>query len=101
MGSDFVNVNTDRLKGDISYMMNELEIINQNMKNLYENIEALNGMWNGPANDEFTKQFTSDYSLVTSNLEDIRKYLDALSECCSKYNSCENNVGQLVDTLQV
>ena len=91
MGSDFVNVNTDRLKGDISYMMNELEIINQNMKNLYENVEALNG----------TKQFTSDYSLVTSNLEDIRKYLDALSECCSKYNSCENNVGQLVDTLQV
>ena len=101
MESGYVNVDTDRLRGNISDMLNELEAIKQDMRDLYENVEVLDGMWDGPANDEFNDQFTADYSLVTSNLEDIRKYLDNLDECRLLYNECENNVAQLVDTLQV
>ncbi len=99
MSSSFINVDTDRLKRDVESMLEELEVAKMQIKNLYDSVQVLNGMWDGPANDEFTKQFTADYMNVTGNLEDIKKYIDGLDNCRSSYDECDNTVGQIIGTM--
>ncbi len=101
MSNNLVSVNTERLAFDTSDINSKLTDTKREIKTIYENVQTLNGMWDGPANDEFAKQFESDYLNITKVFHNIDRFVKHLEECHRKYAGCENRVDELVNEISI
>ena len=58
-------------------------------------------MWDGPANDEFRRQFDNDHE----NAEELCKTVDSIIKCMQyareQYDLCENDVNTLIAAINI
>ena len=101
MSDNMVNVNTERMNNDISTLSDSLNNAKTEAKAIYEGVEALNGMWDGPANDSFAGQFRSDFQIEEKCINEMIDYIQLLTEDHKRYVDCENCVYEMVDHLDV
>lgn len=93
--TDF-KVDTNALTSDANDFLTEINGIMSQTTKMYEDVQNLNNMWKGKANDAFRAQFSQDYEKATKFLEDLRNFAQTLSDDSSEYISCEASVSSLV-----
>ncbi|OLR62752.1 hypothetical protein BHF69_08700 [Anaerostipes sp. 992a] len=86
-----IQVTTGTLKNKAS----ELKSLNAKFKTQIENLKtqenALNGMWDGEANDAFHREFMKDITQMHNFYNAIEQYVAKLNEIAASYEKAEKN----------
>lgn len=96
-----IAVNTTTLTNDINELKIALSDAKAQLEEMFNQVAELDAMWDGPANEEFNKQFGNDYK----NAKNLCKTIESLLECMefarNQYNSCENEVNSIVSAISI
>ncbi len=96
-----ITVNTSTLAGDINELRTTLSTAKTQLNDMFNQVAELDTMWDGPANEEFNRQFGNDFE----NAKNLCKTIESLLECMefakNQYNLCENEVNSIVSAITV
>lgn len=101
MAINKIAVNTNVLDQDIKKVDTELKKIRTELGKLDDEIKELDSMWDGQANKAFVKQYSSDYKAMIDLLDDLVKYSSTLITAKNTYNKCEQNVDEIVRSMDI
>lgn len=68
---------------------------------MYQALEALEGMWAGEAHDAFLTQYTTDNELMVGVCQEVQQVLDYLEEARETYDACERDVNDRIAQVQI
>ena len=96
-----LEIETSRLQKDIDGLRTHLDGLRKTGDSMMAGINALNSMWEGEAKNAFVAQFQSDYETLKSMAEVIESLIKNLEEARQQYDTCENQVGSIIDAIRV
>ena len=99
--ADLIKVNTNRLDTDLKEFGDHIKAIQKAIADLRDHNRVLDGMWDGPASEAFKAGFEADIKAMeemVKTLEGINRYEENAK---TKYNQCEQKVGDLVNQIHV
>lgn len=97
---DYIKVSTASLENDISHMKALLEQVNNNVRDMYEEVTALNGMWTGAANQTFSQKVEKENTEIKSYIENVSKYIQSVENDKNTYNLCESKTLDIGKSLR-
>jgi len=99
--ADYIEVNMEILEQDTSDMEEKLESIKREMGSMFESIAELDTMWDGPASDEFKRQFSADSQAFEEICKAVDGMLDGIRNAIKSYNECETTIGDEINRINV
>ena len=94
--TDYIEINIPSLRSDVDEMRAELIRIRDDMKKMFEAMQALDTMWDGPANRAFQLQFSGDYELMEDMCQTIDSLIAYGENAEKEYTNCENAVATAI-----
>ena len=91
-----IEIDTKVLQTDIEAMKTQLNAIKKDMNKMYEAVQTLDRMWNGPSNDAFNQQFLIDKSDMDDLCTTIQNIIKCMEFARKEYNNCDNQVNSIV-----
>ena len=101
MAMSYLRVNAAALDSDANELHDLLRQIKTNLEGMYSSVTALDGMWDGPANDAFNTQFLNDRENFRELCERIGNLFSDMSTAAKEYDSCENEVYSNISSLNI
>lgn len=101
MAGKEITVNTSTLTGDISELRTALSTARAQLNEMFNQVAELDTMWDGPANQEFNKQFGNDYENAKNLCATIESLLACMEFARDQYNLCENEVNSIVSAITI
>lgn len=101
MANQEITINTDTLASDIAELNSALETARRTLSDMFTQIQELDAMWDGPANDEFNKQFTNDHENAKGLCATVESLIACMEYAREQYNSCENQVNGIVSAIRI
>lgn len=99
MANQEIAVNTDTLASDIAELNSVLATARKMLNDMFTQIQELDAMWDGPANDEFNRQFANDYENAKGMCATVQSLIACMGYAKEQYNSCENQVNSIVSAI--
>lgn len=96
-----IEINTQILDSDKGNMIADLQKVRSEMKSMFEEVNDLNGMWEGPANSAFNEQFKLDYGTLTDICNSLQKYIECMDFASKEYVKCENSIGSAIAAIKL
>ena len=96
-----IATSTDRMQSDIDSFIENLERMEQAFSEAWEAVDALHSTWEGPAHTELVNQFLQDQEGMKSMMIDLRNYREELEFAKKEYATCESNVCDLMNKMNV
>ena len=101
MNIEKIKVDTNQLQKDRQSLKVDLHHIKNEITDIYQEVQELDSMWDGSANDEFRKQFRNDYNLIQEIIREMEKYIGKIDFSIRKYESCENSIDEIINKIRV
>lgn len=99
--SQEIAVNTGTLASDIELLQSQLDFVKKDTNQMYEAMQALDAMWDGPANEAFRTQFSKDREDMETLCQTVQDIIDCMTYAKGEYNTCENEVGNIVAAIRI
>ena len=99
--SQEIAIDTSALATDIQDLQSQLDIIKKDMDKMFDAMNTLDIMWDGPANDAFRAQFSQDHTDMGELCETIQKIINCMTYAKDEYNACERDVNGIVASIKV
>lgn len=99
--ANYLKINSNQLLSDADDMSFEIEEILREVRSVYDEVQALGAMWQGTASDKFAKSFGDEYTKINEYLTELKKCVDHVKVSAEDYNSCEQQVYSMVDSIRV
>ena len=93
--------NMDRFRQDFRYLEHKISSLQELHRKVFEEINALTGMWEGAAHDIYLAQFLKDSENMKLVLENLLAYQNSLEEAYQKFQTCEQQVNDVVNRVQI
>lgn len=84
-----------RLKSALLEQWNEME---SSLQKMYESVDRLNDVWEGPNHDRFVKTFEEQYKSMKRFNETIKTFAQNIGRAAYYYEKCEDDVKKLCGT---
>lgn len=101
MANQEITVNTDTLASDIAELSTTLGTARKMLDDMFLQIQELDAMWDGPANEEFNRQFVNDHENAKGMCATIQSLIECMEYAKEQYNSCENQVNSIVSAISI
>lgn len=101
MANQEITVNTDTLASDIAELRGTLETARRMLSDMFTQIQELDAMWDGPANNEFNRQFANDHDNAKGLCTTAESLIGCMEYAKEQYNSCENQVNGIVSAIHI
>ncbi|MBR3525127.1 MAG: WXG100 family type VII secretion target [Lachnospiraceae bacterium] len=98
---DEIGVNTDTLRSQVESLRTEIGQAENELGKMYDAVQALDGMWDGPANEAFKAQFMDDREFMEELCKTVREIIDSMDNARTEYESCENAVRQMIEEIRI
>lgn len=98
---DELEINTDFLAGDIRAMEEQLNQTNRLLHEIYAEVEEMNAMWEGPANQAFCRAFHKDQDRFSQITKGMQEYLQQLQAAGRAYEACEHAASKTVASIRI
>ncbi len=96
-----IEVDSEILQSQINQLSDTLERTRETLNQLTERVESLQAMWNGPAHDEFNRQYELDRERMENMCQIIANIIEGMQQARIAYDQCENEVGDIVASISV
>lgn len=96
-----IAVNTSTLTSDISELQTTLASARAQLDDMFNQVAELDTMWDGPANEEFNRQFGNDYENAKNLCRTIESLLECMKFARDQYNICENEINDIVSAITI
>ena len=101
MANQEITVNTDTLAYDIAELTSRLNMARRMLTDMFAQIQELDAMWDGPANNEFNRQFANDHENAKGLCQTVESLINCMEYAKEQYNSCENQVNGIVSAINI
>ena len=101
MADVFIEVDTVQLERDRGTLVEQLGEMRKILSRVYEQMEELDGMWDGPANEMFRNQFNSDRQNFEAACQEVQSLIDSFANAKQEYEKCEDQVGAAVAVIRI
>ncbi len=99
--ADYIEVNMSTLGQDIQEMESTLRKVTGDMNEMFNAVNELDAMWDGPANRAFVEQFLKDKQMFEEMSEAISGVIDSMQNARQSYKKCEAGVSEEIDRIRV
>lgn len=96
-----LKVNISQLLSDADDMSFEIEEILKEVRSVYDDVQALGAMWQGTASDKFATSFGEEYTKINEYLTELKKCVGHVKISAEDYNSCEQQIYSMVESISV
>lgn len=96
-----IEVDSEILQSQINQLSDTLERTRETLNQLTERVESLQAMWNGPAHDEFNRQYELDRERMENMCQIIANIIEGMQQARIAYDQCENEVSDIVASISV
>ena len=96
-----IAVNTSTLTNDIDALQTALVSARAQLDDMFNQVAELDTMWDGPANEEFNRQFGNDYENAKNLCKTIESIIECMKYARDQYNICENEVNSIVSAITI
>ena len=97
----YLKVDITQLLSDADDMSFEIEEILKEVNSVYDDVQALGAMWQGTASDKFATSFGEEYTKINEYLTELKKCVDHVKISAEDYNSCEQQIYSMVESISV
>ena len=97
----YLKVDINQLLSDADDMSFEIEEILKEVNSVYDDVQALGAMWQGTASDKFATSFGEEYTKINEYLTELKKCVDHVKISAEDYNSCEQQIYSMVESISV
>lgn len=101
MANQEIAVNTNTLASDIGELRNALKAAEKALNDMFTDIQELDAMWDGPANEEFNRQFENDHENAKEMCATVQSLIECMEYAKEEYNSCEDQVNGIVSAINI
>ena len=101
MANQEITVNTDTLASDIAELTSRLNMARRMLTDMFAQMQELDAMWDGPANNEFNRQFANDHENAKGLCQTVESLINCMEYAKEQYNSCENQVNGIVSAINI
>lgn len=99
--SDYIEVDIATLEQDVRELEETLALVRNDMKSMFETVNELDAMWDGPANEAFNRQFTADRNLFEELCDAVDDIIDSMENAKNAYRKCEAAVKEEIDKIKI
>ena len=96
-----LKVNTNRMDSDVQKLNGGLNQTRAHLQNIHDAMDRLHAMWEGAARDAKKQRFDTAYQNMTALCDLVQKMIDQMDQDRKEYDSCENQVMDAVNALNV
>lgn len=101
MDYDYLRIDIDAMRSEAS----EIKSINNDIMNdfnqLFEELQMLDNMWDGPANEAFSLQVQQDKEFCCEFSKSIAECASHLEKALNEYGKCENEIFSYIRSLNI
>ena len=101
MAGTLIEVNTSKLRGDVSAINAEINSLKRDAANLRSTLDQLSGMWDGNAKRAFSEAVRDDIQRLEELIGALQKFTDKTDNSRSDYERCENSVAGIIASIRV
>ena len=99
--ADYIEVNMTALEQDTGELRGTLKLVRDDMDAMFDTVQELDAMWDGPANNEFNRQFANDNENAKGLCQTVESLINCMEYAKEQYNSCENQVNGIVSAINI
>lgn len=97
----YIKISTESLKSDSNAIFELAVAAEKQLQAINSEIEVLDNMWEGAANEAFTKQFTQDYEMFKRICKYVKDFAEDMNDAAIEYEECENSVRDAIKAIGV
>ena len=101
MAVSYIEIDTDQLKRDTQELIGSRRNAEAALNEMIQEIEELNAMWSGRANDAFRTQFANDVTMMNELLDKMKALAECMEFAAREYIKCEGEVKSMVDNIRI
>lgn len=101
MAGVFIEVDTQQLQRDKNALQERLNQLRQTLQNVYGQMDELDAMWDGPANQAFKEQFASDRGEFEAVCAEVEALIASMEFARGAYEKCEAEVYAAVAAIRI
>ena len=98
---EIIKVNISEMSRNLADMYNLRKSAQGGMEDLVQALNALNATWEGTAHDVLINVFSMDQRNMETALNELGQYLESLVYARDEYKTCEQQVGDIVRSMQI
>ena len=96
-----IGVHTGQMGSDVKSLESLIGKLRNDAQRLKSEMDNMNQMWEGTANDVMRLRFQTDYEDILALLQILDKMRQDLETMKKEYETCDNMVGDVVRNLSV
>jgi WXG100 family type VII secretion target len=96
-----IEMNTSTLAGDIESLEGLVTSLRNQMKKMFQSVDELDRMWDGPANAAFNQQFQADYKTCEEMCKTLTDLIGSLRHAGEEYDKCEQNIDSMIRSIPI
>lgn len=97
----YIEVSTGPLSADKGNMAAELNAVRTELQQLFQEMQELDFMWDGPASQAFAVQFQTDHEIMQEIVENLEGFIQCMQYAADEYNKCENTIAELISAIRI
>lgn len=94
-----ITVNTSTLASDITALREAVSMARAGLEEVFSQMAELDAMWEGPASQEFHRQFGNDYKDAGNLWDKVETMLACIEYAKERYNQCENETRDVIAAI--
>ena len=98
---DYIEVNITALEQDTGELRETLKLVRDDMGAMFDTVQELDTMWDGPANEAFNKQFESDRQTLLALCKAVEDILGSMENAQGEYRKCEAGVREEIEKIRI
>ena len=98
--ADKIKINTTRLNTDATEIAARIASLKKEMAAMKDSVNQMNNMWTGQAKNAFVKAFNDDMNALNTMIGNIESIHRFETNAKTKYENCERQVEQLVNSIK-
>ncbi|MBD5479360.1 MAG: hypothetical protein HDR14_08740 [Lachnospiraceae bacterium] len=99
--ADYIEVNITALEQDTGELRETLKLVRDDMGAMFDTVQELDTMWDGPANEAFNKQFESDRQTLLALCKAVEDILGSMENAQGEYRKCEAGVREEIEKIRI
>lgn len=97
----YMEIDVSQLNSDIRSLKEGTEQAKKNLNSMLQEMEELNAMWQGRANQAFREQVEKDKAAIEKLLERLTYLSECMDYASGEYMRCENEVKDAVEAIRI